>query len=248
VSGGAFGRLICRIAQVPGGMTLGHYGWPVPAGLAVGLRCTAHSLTDVVAWGLPLAGATVLVAAHSGLLLSCGRCRPRLTPPAGPDDAEAQVARYRWLLRAVHAPWRSLAVWALAGAGLGLTFVAGGRLQPVSAVPVVAFFLLFMVAGPRVHTRLQVACPWCDHHGGGGDGEPVPAPWPGGPDGGQRPEGGVVVGQVPAAVTGGREIVPDFCEELDLLWEGTEPARDPWLAPARSTRPVPGQRRAGGAR
>jgi len=247
VSGGAFGRLTCRIAQVPGGMTLGHYGWPVPVALAVGLRCTAHSLADVVAWGLPLAGATVVVAAHSNLLLSCGRCRPRLTPPTDSGDVEAQVARYRWLLHAVHAPWRSLAVWALAGADVGLTFVAGGQLQPVSAVPVVAFFLLFVLAGPWVHTRLQAACPWCDHRGGGG-GDDELAPLPVGPDGDRRPAGARVVDQVPAAVTDGRQI-PDDLEGLLAQWASTSPAVDPQIDPARSTRaagPVPVQRRNGG--
>jgi hypothetical protein len=226
-------RAVRRLADARWLVATGHYGWPVPLVVAVGMRLMptlawAYALTPLRVAGL------VPVAVHAGGI--CPRCARGMTPacPTG------EVERARTALAWVHRPLRHPATWAVLAAHLVVSFGFGGVYGRWSAVTVIVAFAGGMWALRR-HARLRPWCPWCSG-GGGGDEDLAPAPdGPGGlsvdPARPVRPSDGPA--EEPAEVW--------TVADLQAGWAAhpapAEPAR-PGVRPGRAG--VPGQR-AGGA-
>jgi hypothetical protein len=95
----------------------------------------------------------------------CEKCASKT-----PLDPQAQAARWRQGLRAVHLLERYIAVWLLAW--LALSFIGSSIWADiVSALFALVVLLLWVCL--HMHDRLQPWCPWCDW-GKGGDEEASP--------------------------------------------------------------------------
>jgi hypothetical protein len=220
-------RALRRLADARWLVAAGHYGWPVPLAIAVGMRfmpSMAYALSPLLVAGL------VPVAVHAGGI--CPRCAPHSTPTCPTREVE----RARTALALTHRPLRQPVTWAVLAAHLAVTFGFGGVYGRWSSVTVIVAFAGGMWAVRR-HARLRPWCPWCS---GGGPGED-PAPAPDGPGGlsvdPTRPAG-------PVAGPSRDWTVADLQAGWAVHPAPAEPAR-PGVRPGRAG--VPGQR-AGGAR
>src|SRR5512144_272779 len=155
-------RNLVRVVRV------GHFGWPAPLLVAVGMRLTQHSVS-LLGWLPVLAVAVLPWAAH--LVGICPRCARRM--PTRPGRAAERHAR---ALAWAHRPWRRPVTWVVTVAHLGLTWVAGGRYAAWSALTL-AIALGAAMWALDWHARLQ---PWCPQCPGGGLGDTVRHPAPSG--------------------------------------------------------------------
>lgn len=160
-------------------MWLGHYSnYVLLAVLALGIAGAATGqnqgpLGDVAAaFGVVWIAAMLASFYHNARL--CERC-----VAASPLDPQAEVDRWRLMLRWEHLPWVQT-VSAL-GYGVWIAFLFHYHHVPwwywIPGAVLVPLFVSVVIAD-RQHRRLYPWCPWC-HWGGGGDEEvapDVPAP------------------------------------------------------------------------
>jgi hypothetical protein len=152
---------------------VGHFGWPAPMLVAVGMRLTQDSVSPLV-WLPVLAAAVVPWAVH--LVGICPRCARRM--PTLPQQAAERHAR---ALDWAHRPGKRPVTWVVTAANLALTF-AGGPYVAWSALALAVAFGGAMWALDW-HARLQ---PWCPQCPSGGLGDDVVCPAPAGLGGGRR--------------------------------------------------------------
>jgi hypothetical protein len=167
-----FKRGLRRLADARWLVAAGHYGWPVPLAVAVGMRFMpslgwAYALSPLLVAGL------VPLAAHGAGI--CPRCAPAMVPTCPTEEVERARTALEW----VHRPLAHPLTWAVLAAHLLISFGWGGVYGRWSAVTVVVAFAGEMWAVRR-HARLRPWCPWCRS---GGHGEEDQAPAPVGPGG-----------------------------------------------------------------